>query len=238
MSCSWRELVRVLFSVCLCPQDFVLNIFTFLVCWNRMLLGQELCLKFKHEEWCSSTTHLTVQRHLPGATTTERRVNICCYFSAPWDLSLTDIDAKASKKNKNPGSLTGCLADRLPDLISCPCGKPLSWHFQKSLKPRDGPGSRDGPSRAGFGSGAECELWGAKLGADQCSQWHLLKDHTMLLPQDCSGKSLLKSSLSPFTCQGRKSYPKSQGEERDSRITQIQRFEKNWLRDCWQQGHS
>lgn len=58
--------------------------------------------------------------------------------------------------------------------------------------------------------------------------WHLLKDHTMLLPQDRLGKSPPKSSLSLFSHVPRKkkNYPESQGEERDSRITQMQGFEK------------
>lgn len=145
--CSQRELVRVLFSACLCPHDFVLNIFTSLqppcpLESNALGAGAVSKIQAQH------TSHF--RDGLPGATTTERRGNICCNSSAPWDLSLSDTDAKASEKTPKTGSPTGCLADRLPDLISCPCGKPLSWHFQKALKPRDGPGSWKQPWQQGW----------------------------------------------------------------------------------------
>lgn len=167
--CSWRELVRVLFSVCLCPKYIHLSATSLSAGINALGAGAVSKIQAQH------ISHFRVG--LPGATTTERRVNICCNSSAPWDLSLSYTDAKASKK-KQPGSLTGCLADRLADLISCPCGKPLSWHFQKALKRGDaleaalasGMGQA-GEARAGFGSAGECELWGTKLGAALCFQW-------------------------------------------------------------------
>lgn len=66
--CSQRELVRVLFSACLCPHDFVLNIFTSLQppCpLESNALGAGAVSKIQAQERCSSTTHLTFQRRPP-----------------------------------------------------------------------------------------------------------------------------------------------------------------------------
>lgn len=103
--CSGRELVRIWFNICLCyrhPHDFVLiysPLCNFLVRLNWMLLGQDLSLKFKHTNSASAQHTSHFRDSLSGATTTERRVNICCNSSVLWDLSLSDTDAKAGQKN-------------------------------------------------------------------------------------------------------------------------------------------
>lgn len=97
--CSRRELGRVLFSACLCPRDFVLNIFTSL---------QPPCLLESNALGAGAVSEIqaqgTVLQHITShisetPPTTERRVNICCNSLASWDLNLSDTDAKASQKN-------------------------------------------------------------------------------------------------------------------------------------------
>lgn len=103
--CSKRELVGLLFNICLSyrhPHDLVLihsPLCSFLARLNRMLLGQDPSLKSKHVSSASAQHTSLVRDSLSGAATTERRVNICCNSSVLWDFSLSDTDAKAGQEN-------------------------------------------------------------------------------------------------------------------------------------------
>lgn len=110
MVCRRREIVRILFSICLCyrhPHDFVLMyspLCNFLFCLNWMLMGQDLSKIQAHE--LSSAQHTSHCRDsLSGATITGRRVNTSCNTLVLWDLSLSDTDTKADLKNWKPHKL-------------------------------------------------------------------------------------------------------------------------------------
>lgn len=103
--CSRRELVRLLFNICLSyrhPLDFALiysPLCSFLAHLNLMLSVKDPSLKSKHVSSASAQHVSHIRDSLSGAATTERRVNICCNSSVLWDLSLSDTDAKASQEN-------------------------------------------------------------------------------------------------------------------------------------------